>query len=100
MSYNKTMTWQEFESIAEQASNQLYSAIKNAERAFAKLLSFADGKTDAEIAARFDINAIDRINTSAELEAAIADIKAMAITLNAITSGVTQEQIDSLVKFV
>ncbi len=100
MAYNKTITWQEFEGLAENASSQLYNAIKNAERVHAKLLSVAGGDTDAQIAARFDINLIDGVNTAAELEAAVADIRAMALTLKDITSAVTQPQIDSLVKFV
>ena len=98
--YNKTLWTNEIIGSSGSAASNLLGSIRNGDTFYNKVLSWADGRTDAVIAA--DLWARDSsIDTSAfptveALEVAIADVRSLAVTINAITSAVTQAQLDAL----
>ena len=106
MPFNETITWDEFEGLGEQPSAAMYKAIRGAEERYAKLASIGKKSgggtyTNAEIATKYfpDLNETP-FATQADLEAAIGFVRDVATTLNTITSGVTQPQLDDLMVFV
>lgn len=104
MAYNRTQTYNELEEIAEGAARYILSAIRAGEDFFSKVVSWGGGKTDAQIASEIwqrdnTLNKALFSNDVAELEATIAEVRALAISINGIVTGVTPEQIEALEVF-
>ncbi len=103
MPYNKTMRYEELEKLAEQAARNLYTALKQSEIFFDKVISFADGRNPAAIAAAFFVqdDKIDqKIFPDADaLAVAIGDISDVATTLKGILDSIDAADLNAMEKF-
>ncbi len=101
--YDGTLGQAEVEQRSEQAASSIFNALTQMDTYFEKVLSWADGRSDAELAA--DIVAKDknldttRFPTAAAVEAFVTDVRALASALNTISTGVSAGNRADIVKF-
>ena len=103
MSYDGGLSQEELESRCEGVASGIFRSLTQMENFFEKVLSWADGRTDAQLAAW--IIATDkgldttRFPDAAALEVFVADLRALAVALNAINTGVSAGNRADIVKF-
>ena len=111
MPYDGGLSQAELEQRSEQVANTIFSALTQMGNYFEKVLSWADGRTDAELSdwiiatdknldtKRFPLTGTAPDQHSAVLEAFVADVRALAGALNVISTGVSVGDRADIVKF-
>jgi hypothetical protein len=103
MPYDGSISQAELEQRSEGVANTIFNALNQMDSYFEKMLSWADGRTDAQLAA--DLFAKDKdldttlFPTAAELEVFIGEVRALAQALNTISTSVSAGNRASIVKF-
>ena len=103
MSYDGGLAQAELESKSENIASRTLNCLNEASLYFEKVLSWADGRTDAQLAAWIIAtdNQLDtkRFPDAASVEVFVADLRALAVAINAINTGVSAGDRADIVKF-
>ena len=103
MPYDGGLSKAEIESKSEGIANRTLSCLNEAALYFEKVLSWADGRTDAQLAAWIIAtdNQLDtkRFPDAASVETFVADVRALAVAINAINTSVSAGDRADIVKF-
>ena len=104
MSYNGGLSQEELERRSESVASGVFSVLADMDKYFEKVASWADGRTNAELAQWIldtdkDLDTT-RFPTVVEVEAFVSDLRALAVAFNTINTSVSANDRADIVKFI
>lgn len=103
MPYDGGISQEELEKRSEGVASGIFGSLAKMDDYYEKVLSWADGRTDAQLAAWIVATDKDldtkRFPDATALEPFIADVRALATALNTISTGVSAGNRADIVKF-
>ena len=103
MPYDGGLSQAELEQRSESVAQGIFNSLSQMDNYFEKVLSWADGRTDAQLAAWIIATDVQldtkRFPDAASVEVFVSDVRALAVALKAISDSVSAGNRADIVKF-